>query len=68
MIADSKEVKKNISQKSSIQNIKFGATLSIGEFVMPELLNRVMNTQNNINLDMLVENTESLLNKLKMVK
>ncbi|ADO77525.1 LysR family transcriptional regulator [Halanaerobium praevalens] len=65
MIADSKEVKKNISQKSSIQNIKFGATLSIGEFVMPELLNRVMNTQNNINLDMLVENTESLLNKLK---
>lgn len=65
MIADSKEVKQNISQKSSIENIKFGATLSIGEFIMPQLLNKVLSMKNEINLDMLVENTESLLNKLK---
>lgn len=65
MIADSKEVKKNVREKSSIKNIKFGATLSIGEFVMPDLLNRVMAEKPELNLDMLVENTETLLNKLK---
>ncbi|TDO89305.1 DNA-binding transcriptional LysR family regulator [Halanaerobium saccharolyticum] len=65
MVADSQEIKKLIREKSDIQKIKFGATLSIGEFVMPEILNQVMQEKPVLNFDMLVENTETLLNKLK---
>lgn len=65
MIADSKEIKKTIRKNSAFKNIKFGATLSIGEFVMPEILNRVMTENPELNFDMLVENTENLLQKLK---
>lgn len=65
MIADSKEINKTIKDKSAIKNIKFGATLSIGEFVMPDILNRFMAENPGINFDMLVENTENLLHKLK---
>lgn len=65
MIADSKEIEKTIRKKSDAQNIKFGATLTIGEFVMPNILNQVMKENPELNFDMLVENTETLLKKLK---
>jgi DNA-binding transcriptional LysR family regulator len=65
MIADSKKIEKDIKANSRIKNIKFGATLSIGEFVMPEILNRVMQNYPELNFDMLVENTENLIHKLK---
>jgi DNA-binding transcriptional LysR family regulator len=65
MIADSKEIAKAVSNKSSKQSIKFGATLSIGEFVMPDILNQAMSENPELNFDMLVENTTTLLEKLK---
>jgi len=65
MIADSKEIEKSIGNTSGIKNIKFGATLSIGEFVMPKILNKVMQNHAELNFDMLVENTENLIYKLK---
>jgi len=65
MIADSKEIKKCIKKRSERKKIKFGATLSIGEFVMPDILNKLMEENPELNFDMLVENTENLLNKLK---
>ena len=65
MSADSREIAKTISNKSSKQNIKFGATLSIGEFVMPDILNQAMEENPELNFDMLVENTATLLQKLK---
>lgn len=65
MIADSKEIKKNIKKRSERKKIRFGATLSIGEFVMPDILNRLMGENPELNFDMLVENTETLLHKLK---
>ncbi|RAK06504.1 DNA-binding transcriptional LysR family regulator [Halanaerobium saccharolyticum] len=65
MTADSKEIEKTIKKKSNTQTIKFGATLTIGEFVMPNVLNQVMKKNPELNFDMLVENTETLLNKLK---
>ena len=68
MIADSKEIEKTIRKKSDTQNIKFGATLSIGEFVMPDILNQVMKENPELNFDMLVENTATLLSKLKAGK
>lgn len=46
------------------QTITFGATLSIGEYVMPDILTRLMEQTPNINLHMQVENTQALLNKL----
>lgn len=65
MSADSREIAKTISNKSSKQNIKFGATLSIGEFVMPDILDQAMEENPELNFDMLVENTATLLQKLK---
>ncbi len=65
MSADSREIAKTISNKSSKQNIKFGATLSIGEFVMPDILDQAMEENPKLNFDMLVENTATLLQKLK---
>ncbi|PTV98225.1 DNA-binding transcriptional LysR family regulator [Halanaerobium saccharolyticum] len=65
MRADSREIAKTISNKSSKQNIKFGATLSIGEFVMPDILDQAMEENPELNFDMLVENTATLLQKLK---
>ncbi len=68
MLADSKKIKKTIKEKLDRENIKFGATLSIGEFVMPDILNRLMEENPELNFDMLVENTENLLQKLKKGK
>jgi DNA-binding transcriptional LysR family regulator len=65
MIADSRKIAQTISNKSPKQNIKFGATLSIGEFVMPDILNQAMTENPELNFDMLVENTATLLQKLK---
>lgn len=65
MIADSKEIAKTISKKTPKQKIRFGATLSIGEFVMPDVLNQVMKKSPDLSFDMLVENTATLLEKLK---
>jgi len=65
MSADSREIAKTISNKSAKQNIKFGATLSVGEFVMPDILNQAMEENPELNFDMLVENTATLLQKLK---
>ena len=68
MVADSKEIGKIIREKSEMQKIKFGATLSIGEFVMPDILNQAMEKNPELNFDMLVENTENLIKKLKSGK
>jgi len=65
MSADSREIKKILQEKNGIKNIKFGATLSIGEFVMPEILIKAMNQNPMLNFDMLVENTQTLIRKLK---
>lgn len=65
MTADSLEIKTSLQQNEKIKNIKFGATLSIGEFVMPEILTKAMDRKKQLNFDMLVENTENLIKKLK---
>jgi DNA-binding transcriptional LysR family regulator len=65
MFADSREIENTVKEKSDRENIKFGATLSIGEFVMPDILNQAMGEKPDLNFDMLVENTEKLLSKLK---
>jgi DNA-binding transcriptional LysR family regulator len=50
-------------EQPSLQ-LRFGATLSIGEYVMPEILADYLEEQPDHKVSMLVENTESLLKKL----
>lgn len=63
--ADNLNILKIISQDIEYQEISFGATLSIGEFVMPQLINKILEKNKNIKINMYVENTEVLLNKLE---
>ena len=54
-----------IQEKSGIRKLRFGATRTIGEFILPPKLSDYLNKNNNINMTMLVGNTEYLLNKLE---
>lgn len=65
MAADSSEIKKVLSKDDRTRHIKFGATLSIGEFVMPDILIRIIKDNPDLSFDMLVQNTQVLIDKLK---
>ena len=58
---------KNKLLKSSKGNIslKFGATLTIGEYTMAPLLKKLLKTYPSINLNMKVSNTQNLLSSLQ---
>lgn len=56
---------KILQEKLGMRNLKFGATLTIGEFILPQKLSEYLNTNNNVHITMIVENTEVLLNKLE---
>ena len=59
-------LKEKINQeKLKIKSIKFGATLTIGEFILPTKLHNFLNKNNNMQVTMIVENTKELLNKLE---
>ena len=49
---------------SQKEEMVFGATLTIGEYVMPKLLERVIDRFPDVTLSMLVDNTQTLLQKL----
>lgn len=64
MAADSKNIK-NIIEKNEVNTqVSFGATLTIGEFILPDILAISMNQNNKLHLNMAVENTKSLLSKI----
>jgi LysR family transcriptional regulator, transcriptional activator of the cysJI operon len=65
MMADSNRIRTEIMSNDKKQTLTFGATLSIGEYIMPGILSKVMGSMNDIQLNMLVENTQSLLTKLQ---
>ena len=52
-------------EQSSRLQLRFGATLSIGQYIMPEVLGRLLRAYPTASLSMLVENTERLLDKLE---
>ncbi len=64
MNADAIQIKEAISSTTDERVINFGATLTIGEFVMPEIISSLI-VQHDIKMNMLVENTKSLLNRLE---
>lgn len=55
---------KLMCQKNNKRSLKFGATLTIGQFILPERLNKFINSNKDIELSMVVKNTSSLLNML----
>jgi DNA-binding transcriptional LysR family regulator len=52
-------------EKLKTTHIKFGATLTIGEFILPPKVHNYLNKNDNINITMIVGNTEELLCKLQ---
>lgn len=52
-------------EQLGITSIKFGATLTIGEFILPAKLNSYLNKNKNIKITMIVENTKELLYRLE---
>ncbi|MBR4879827.1 MAG: LysR family transcriptional regulator [Clostridia bacterium] len=51
--------------KSKNTTISFGATLTIGEYIMPDVISRIMKLYPDIHFNMYVENTSILLKKLE---
>lgn len=63
--ADSKHIKENISAVNmDTMQFSFGATLSIGEYVMPEILSGLLKKYPEMKIHMSVENTRALLEQL----
>jgi DNA-binding transcriptional LysR family regulator len=52
-------------EQLGITSIKFGATLTIGEFILPAKLNSYLNKNKNMKITMIVENTKELLYRLE---
>ena len=61
---DVNHLKKAIRQLSSRRNLRFGATLTIGEYSMPGPLLRILNKEPDIGLSMTMSNTAQLLRLL----
>lgn len=49
-------------------SLHFGATLTIGEFVFPERLNQLMEHHPDMNIQMIVDNTHALLDRIDQGK
>lgn len=52
-------------EQLGIRSIKFGATLTIGEYILPSKLNSYLNKNKNMKITMIVENTKELLYRLE---
>ena len=65
VFSDSKHFKENISSvQTETMQFSFGATLSIGEYVMPEILSRLLSKYPEMKFHMSVANTQILLERL----
>ena len=61
---DCKKIKDDlVSHRNRV--ISFGATLTIGEYIMPDVISRIMKNNPDIHFNMYVENTSILLKKLE---
>lgn len=63
--ADSKKIKERLAKGSTRQrHLRFGATLSIGQYILPPILEKFYFAEPNCKITMPVENTQHLLEKL----
>lgn len=63
--ADWNKVATQLKNEEEVKRISFGATLTIGEYVIPEILAELIKHTDYSLLSMLVDNTETLLQKLQ---
>ena len=64
--ADSRKVRQELlDYNTETLPVVFGATLTIGEYVMPAILEQILKEKPDCNLSMKVENTQSLLRELQ---
>lgn len=65
VFSDAKHFKENISSvNTETMQFSFGATLSIGEYVMPKILSRLLTKYPKMKIHMSVANTQVLLERL----
>jgi len=65
VFSDSKHIRENISAVNTYTlQFSFGATLSIGEYVMPEILSSLLTKYPEMKIHMSVANTQALLERL----
>ena len=65
VFSDSKHLKENISSvQTDVMQFSFGATLSIGEYVMPDILSCLLIKYPKMKIHMSVANTQVLLERL----
>ncbi len=62
--AESQRVEEALAKHAQKIELRFGATRTIGEFVMPQALSRYLKTQPDCGLSLVVDNTDALLQKL----
>lgn len=66
IFSDAKHFKENISSvQTDTMKFSFGATLSIGEYVMPEIISRLLAQYPQMKIHMSVANTQVLLERLQ---
>lgn len=65
-VASDSDTLAEILRKKTLSNppLRFGATLSIGQYIMPNILKQILTQNPETPVSMLVENTHHLLNKL----
>ena len=65
MEADSERVKQILKEPTEEKrHIKFGATLTIGQYIMPQIMAKYFTQHPNVQITMPVENTKRLLQRL----
>lgn len=63
--ADSDVLTEMLQRKALLDPpLRFGATLSIGQYIMPDILEQILQSRPNTPISMVVENTHHLLDKL----
>ncbi len=61
---DCEKMTKYLSNKKESTYLKFGSTLTIGQYIMPEIIKHLLSEYPEISLSMIVDNTSILLNLL----
>ena len=65
MSADSSQIRQELQAEETENTLPFGATLSIGEYVMPAAVEGLMARFPHLRIELLVANTDTLLQKLR---
>lgn len=69
MSSDANKIREEISEMDpSKKNLRFGATFTIGEFIIPKIVSRLSEEYPDINISFIIRDTSELLEELKKGK